>query len=181
MFGTIIIDTYKKDETSEIADAIDYICCANDKYGWSSAGIYCFWNYYTKEVFYLGLAIDLHQRFMQHNGLAKIDDNSCKFNKITEYFHTYDKIGYTIFVQSPLSQPNTYKNKKLYRNNFLVKGNPGNVGKEDIKQVEGILIEAYKKNHGKYPSWNKVGGSMQGQEASRIGNYEIIKLFTEFQ
>ena len=52
MFGTIIIDTYKKDETYEITDAIDDICCANDNYGWSSAGIYCFWNYYTREVFY---------------------------------------------------------------------------------------------------------------------------------
>jgi predicted GIY-YIG superfamily endonuclease len=185
MFGTIIIDTYKKDETYEIADAIDDICCANDNYGWSSAGIYSFWNYHTREVFYIGLAVDLHQRFMQHNGLAKINDNSCKFNEITEYFHTYDKIGYAIFVQSPLSQPNTYKNKKLYKNNnendYLAKNNPGNVGKEDIKQVEGILIEAYKKNHGKYPSWNKVGGLIQGKEASKVGNYEIIKSFTDFK
>ena len=118
---------------------------------------------------------------MQHNGLAKIDDNSCKFNKITEYFHTHEKIGYTIFVQSPLSQPTTYKNKKLYKNHYLAKNNSGNVGKEHIKQVEGILIETYKKKQGKYPSWNKVGGLIQGQKASTVGNYEIIKSFTNFE
>jgi hypothetical protein len=126
MFGTVIIDAYKKDETYEIAYAINDICCANDNYGWSSAGIYCFWNYYTREIFYIGLAVDLHQRFMQHNGLAKVDNNSCKYDEITGYFDSYDKIGYTIFVQSPLSQPTIYKNKKLYKN----KDNPGDIGKK---------------------------------------------------
>ena len=43
------------------------------------------------------------------------------------------------------------------------------------------MIEAYKKNHGKYPSWNKVGGLIQGKEASKVGNYEIIKSFTDFK
>lgn len=47
-----------------MADAIDDLCCPNDNYGWVSAGIYCFWDYYTHEVLYIGLAGDLAERFM---------------------------------------------------------------------------------------------------------------------
>ena len=50
MFGTIIVDSYSKDEIDIIVDSLDEICSPNDFYGWSSAGIYSFWNYYTKEI-----------------------------------------------------------------------------------------------------------------------------------
>lgn len=40
MFGTVILDAYSPDETKELADAIDDLCCPNDGYGWASAGIY---------------------------------------------------------------------------------------------------------------------------------------------
>ena len=62
MFGTVILDAYTKDETKELADAINDLCCPNDNYGWASAGIYCFWDYYTREVLYIGLARDLYVR-----------------------------------------------------------------------------------------------------------------------
>lgn len=44
MFGTIILDAYKFDEKEKIAECIDEICSPLDTYGWSSAGIYSFWN-----------------------------------------------------------------------------------------------------------------------------------------
>ena len=47
MFGTVIIDAYRKDEAMEMANAIDDLCSPNDTYGWASAGIYCFWDYYS--------------------------------------------------------------------------------------------------------------------------------------
>lgn len=50
MFGTVIVDAYKKSETTEIATAIDDLCCPTDNYGWASAGIYCFWDYNTHKV-----------------------------------------------------------------------------------------------------------------------------------
>ena len=42
MFGTVIIDAYRKEEALEMADAIDDLCSPTDNYGWASAGIYCF-------------------------------------------------------------------------------------------------------------------------------------------
>ena len=47
MFGTVIIDAYRKEETRELAEAIEDLCSPNDNYGWASAGIYCFWDYYA--------------------------------------------------------------------------------------------------------------------------------------
>ncbi|MEJ8553760.1 hypothetical protein [Tepidibacter sp. Z1-5] len=184
MFGTIIIDAYKKDEKDIIAEALDELCSPMDNYGWASAGVYCYWNYYTKQVYYIGLAVDLCERFKQHNGLIAIDDNSCKKKQIDDYFKSHEKLGFSIFVQSPLSQPITSKNKKKYEG-FFDKWSPienyiGNEGKEHIKRVEGVLIEAYRKIHSSFPIWNKVGGSIEGQKASKKESYEIINLFKEF-
>lgn len=185
MFGTVIIDTYTKGEKEEIAFALDDLCSPCDGYGWSSAGIYCFWDYYTKEVLYIGLAADLCDRFKQHNGINKVDNNSCKYEKITEYFREKEKIGYSIFVQSPLSQPITHRNqkqlKKMLGDEFSREDYVGKEGQEHIKQVEGILIESFKKSNGDYPRWNRMGGSIYGQNAATIGNYEIVKAFNDFE
>ncbi|WP_268056013.1 hypothetical protein [Clostridium estertheticum] len=42
MFGTVIIDEYKKDEKEQIANTLDDLCSPKDMYGWASAGVYCF-------------------------------------------------------------------------------------------------------------------------------------------
>ena len=84
MFGTVIIDAYTKDETEALAYAIDDICCPSDNYGWASAGIYCFWDYNTHEVLYIGLASDLYERFRQHNGLLPMQNEGCKYKQIQE-------------------------------------------------------------------------------------------------
>lgn len=182
MFGTIIIDAYEENEVNEIVDALDDLCNPNDSYGWASAGIYCFWDYYTKEVYYIGLASDLKIRFMQHNGIQEVASNSCKLSQIKDYFSCNKKLGYTIFVQSPLSQPIVGRNREKYKglmdDIFMpIEDYVGSEGKEHMKDVEGILIEAYRKQFGKFPKWNKVGGSKYGQKSSVIGNYEIIKAF----
>ena len=56
MFGTVIMDAYRKEEAWEMAKAIDDLCSPTDNYGWASAGIYCFWDYYAEAVLYIGLA-----------------------------------------------------------------------------------------------------------------------------
>ena len=109
MFGTVIIDAYRENEKQQMADAIDDLCCPNDNYGWASAGIYCFWDYYTHEVLYIGLAGDLAESFMQHNGLLHVESGS-KEKQINEYFKSHELLGYSIFVQSPLSQPLVHRN-----------------------------------------------------------------------
>jgi len=104
MLATIILDAYKQTETYEMAEAIKgitYLDC------WSSAGIYCFWNYYTKEVLYVGSSNDLFERFKQHNGLIKCNPRACKRKYIQEYFQNNEKLGYTIMLQSALFQQNS--------------------------------------------------------------------------
>lgn len=182
MFGTVIIDAYKKDEVIKLAEAIDDLCCPKDNYGWASAGIYCFWDYYIEEVLYIGLASDLSERFKQHNGILPMEDSSCKRRQIEKYFESNERLGYTIFVQSPLSQPLTHRNKAAYEKFAKQKDAPiedmlSEQGRDDIKRVEGILIEAYRKRHGHFPPWNKVGGSVIGQTKVMENNYNIVNSF----
>ena len=182
MFGTVIIDAYSKNETEEMAKAIDDLCSPNDNYGWASAGIYSFWDYDKHEVLYIGLARDLSERFCQHNGLLKIPLDACKYNQIEDYFKTHKRLGYTIFVQSSMNQPLVHRNKSSYQDiaveeDGAVENNINIQGIESIKEVEGLLIEAYKKAYGVFPSWNKVGGSIVGQKNVRENNINIVKSF----
>lgn len=50
MFGTVIIDAYRKEEILEMSNAIDDLCSPTDSCGWASAGIYCFWDYYAEAI-----------------------------------------------------------------------------------------------------------------------------------
>ncbi|WP_373481791.1 GIY-YIG nuclease family protein [Acetobacterium sp.] len=185
MFGTIILDAYKSDELEIMANFIDEICSPMDTVGWASAGIYSFWEYDTKEILYIGLASDLCVRFKQHNGLLPIDDSACKYLQIQDYFKTHKKLGYTILVQSPLSQPIVQRNEKMYRI-FLEKpkgiavGNyVGEEGLEHIKLVEGQLIEAYRLFTGDIPPWNKIGGNTYARKFATKGNFlQIIQAFS---
>jgi GIY-YIG catalytic domain. len=182
MFGTVILDTYKKSDKLLIAKALDELCSPKDSYGWGSAGIYCFWDYYNEEILYIGLASDLTERFKQHNGLSRVNDDSCKYKYIEKYFENNDRLGYSIFAQSPLSQPLTHKNKKKYSKiaediNSPVEDMISDQGKVDIKLVEGLLIESYRIKHGHFPPWNDIGGSVEGQRRVMANNYNIVKSF----
>ncbi|SHK47591.1 hypothetical protein [Tepidibacter formicigenes] len=185
MFGTIIVDAYKFDERVDMAEAIDYLCSPCDNYVWASAGVYCFWDYYKKKVLYIGLAADLSDRFRQHNGLRKVKSNSCKWAYIQDYFKSNDKIGYSILVQSPLSQPITHRNKKIYEGfldeEFSVENYVGQEGEQNIKLVEGILIEAFRKIKGQIPVWNKIGGSIEGQARASFNSYSLVKGFMNIE
>lgn len=193
MLATIIVDTYKQAETMEIINALDALCSPNDNIGWASAGIYCFWNYYTKEILYIGLAVDFMKRFKQHNGLLPADPRSCKWEYIQDYFLKQDKLGYTIMVQSTMSQPQTSSNKlpeldgetiyELGIDPFAQTGLKRNAeDREDIINVEGILLECYKREHRTLPKWNRVGGCTEARDWVQPGNYrQILKSFTKIE
>lgn len=185
MFGTIILDAYTKDEIKDMAEYIEEICSPLDTVGWASAGIYSFWDYDTKEILYIGLASDLYVRFKQHNEILSIDDNACKYQQIQNYFKTHKKLGYTILVQSPLSQPIVQRNEKMYRK-FLEKpkGMPigsyvGEEGLEHIRLTEGQLIESYRISTGDIPPWNRMGGDIYARKFATEGNFlQIIQAFS---
>lgn len=181
MFGTVIIDAYRKEETLEMANAIDDLCSPNDSYGWSSAGIYCFWDYYAEAVLYIGLAGDLAERFKQHNGILPLKEGS-KQKQIEDYFSKNERLGYTIFVQSSLSQPLVHRNRGLYeefatQQNAPVEDMLSDQGRVDIKRVEGILIESFRRKYGHLPPWNSIGGSIAGQKRVMKNNINIVKSF----
>ena len=186
MFGTVILDAYTLAETKDLAYAIDDLCSPNDSYGWASAGIYSFWDYNTHEVLYIGLASDLAIRFQQHNGLLSMPEEGCKYAHIQEYFTSHEKLGYTIFVQSPFSQPMVHRDKELFQkmaaeHNSTIQDYVSDQGITDIKRVEGILIESFNKYYGRLPAWNKVGGSIEGQRHVMPNNINIVKSFSETQ
>lgn len=180
---TIILQPYKKIERRKVVDALDELCSPKDNYGWASAGIYVYWNYYTNEVLYIGLAVDLTERFKQHNGFyPSIDKNTCKYEQIEEYFKHNEKLGFSIIVQSPLSQPVTSKLKREYKE-FTEQFSPiesyiGDEGLKAIKYQEGVLIEVFKQKNGKIPQWNKMNGSISGQNSVRPVDYETIKVIS---
>ena len=62
---------------------------------------------------YIGLASDLSERFKQHNGILPNKEGS-KQKQIDDYFSKNERLGYTIFVQSPISQPLVHRNKDMY-------------------------------------------------------------------
>ena len=105
-----------------------------------------------------------------------------KQKKIEEYFLRNERLGYTIFVQSPLSQSLVHRNQNLYKdfarqNNAPIEDMMSDDGRENIKIVEGILIEAYRRKYGHFPPWNDIGGSMVGQNRVMPNNINIVKSF----
>ncbi len=52
-------------------------------------------------------------------------------------------------------------------------------GRDDIKRVEGILIEAFRRKFGHFPPWNNMGGSTAGQARVMENNINIVKRFCQ--
>ncbi len=178
MLGTIVLEKYKKKQQEEIANALEKLIYDNPT-DWSTAGIYCYWNYQTKEILYIGLAVNLIERFKQHNDLIECSASSCKKDKIKDYFDENEYLGFTIMLQSALSQPINHREKKKYSNSFEEEELSkilGNEGRKSIQKMEGLLIESFKLNFGRFPIWNQVGGSLVGQKAAKQSHIEILKL-----
>lgn len=50
-------------------------------------------------------------------------------------------------------------------------------GRDDIKRVEGILIESFRRKYGYFPPWNNIGGAVAGQKRVMENNINIVKSF----
>jgi len=173
MFGTFIVDSFTKNEAQDIADALDEICSPGDSVGWASTGIYSFWDYYTKEIYYIGYAVDLANRFRQHNGILPINDGACKYQQIIDYFSKNQRLGYSIFVQSPLAQAATHRNHTILDfddNTEWI----SQESKESSRIVEGSFIEIFRKRDGELPHWNKIGGSIIGSKRANLKMYDQL-------
>lgn len=123
----------------------------------------------------------IYIRFKQHNGILPVVAGS-KIKEIKEYFSKNDRLGYTIFVKSPLFQPLTLRNKDMYESFAKQSNSPvtdllNEQGIDDMKKTETILIESFRRNYGYFPPWNKMSGSIAGQNSAMKNNINIVKSF----
>ena len=75
-----------------------------------------------------------------------------------------------------------HRNKTLYekfarQQNAPVEDLLSEQGRDDIKRVEGILIESFRRKYGHFPPWNNIGGSVAGQNRVMENNINIVKSF----
>lgn len=182
MLVTIILDAYEKSKKAEIAEAVENIVYYDS---FASAGIYCYWDYYTNEMLYLGLTNDLLHRFKQHNGLIKCHSNSCKVKNINTYFKDKKKLGYSMILQSCLVQvPSSGFMKRSQR-----KINHANIYYENmldynaikaIKIMESLNLEAVKALTGFLPKWNLIKGSSETKKNYGTEYSKWINEYLEF-
>lgn len=186
MYGTIVQNSFSKTDAPRIAEFLEDLCSPTDYYGWSSTGIYTFWDYDTREILYIGLATDLSQRFKQHLGLTSSNRNTgTKYLKIEEYFQSNITLGYSVLLQSILGQATIRKNfsplsslsQTDIENHSLSDYNREDI-KVNLRDIEGQLIESFNQIHGRLPLWNSMGGSTVGQSKATRENYELVQSFS---
>jgi len=158
LFGTVIIDTYTADEAKDIFKALDIVCNRKGYFSFDHYGIYCFWDFYSKEILYMGLSNNLRTRFGQHNGLLGTSDKGNKYKYISDYFTNKERLGYTVLVQSPYEHNDEFLDNK----------------DDEIRQIEGALIEDFKLNNNRLPKWNDIGGSTYGRKPNLVNRYGNI-------
>ncbi|MBN9519473.1 hypothetical protein J0H58_13275 [bacterium] len=175
MLATIILDSFTKVEAPEIAAALDMICAPDETYGFASACIYAFWSIPDRNILYIGLAGDVTVRFRQHTGIRACEPECCKRREIEDYFARYDRLGYTVMVQSTNDQPATVGEKielaELYDELFADDVADFFQGKENIQIAEGFLIELHRKLGDRLPTWNKIQGSELGRRQRSLSDH----------
>ena len=169
--ATVILNTYEASTVGELALGLDEMCAPTDRYGFSSSGIYVFWHPETKEVLYVGLAVDLPLRFRHHNNLTPCAANCCKWPQIQQHFRSYPKLGYTILAQSTLDQAvcdrwsavNADQMERLmeelgYHSEDEAKSILNMQVDRNLRRTEGAILEVHVQDHGRLPAWNKIRG-----------------------
>lgn len=170
LFGTIIRDVFCEDEFGDVEGALEELCSPNDSYGWSSAGVYAFWDTTSRELLYIGLASDLPNRFRQHSRSQRGRRVGSKNDDLTRHLSNHDKVGYTIFVQSTVSQPvvsRTRLNRSIalsaYDGDDSVFVDQEQHQIVDIAALEGKLLAAHDDSLGAKPPWNRIGGNQSSR------------------
>jgi hypothetical protein len=164
MWGTFILDAYLNWERQRVAEALEELCSSRDDYGFASGGVYCFWALDTRRPLYIGRAVDLPERFRQHNGLGSTRTKGTKLANINEFFgDTTDEkpLGFSILVRSPLSQTETGRRKRDLRKLEGWVEDPESIDSEieyEIAEAEAVAIRSSWLEYGDLPPWNQIQG-----------------------
>lgn len=153
MLCTAISDVYRSDERELIYDALQRVLGPGQP-DWTPKGVYAYWDPTSHEILYLGLASDLPERFAQHNGILSHRGGN-KTAEINDHFSRCEELGLTVLVQSKAIQ--------LLEDIAAIDPTLGAVARNVIGVGEGQLIEIHRLVHGRWPGWNKTGGSTRGQ------------------
>jgi len=164
MWGTFILDVYKQDEAVGLRDALEEVLGPESGSGWSTGGVYVFWNPVTRQVLYVGIAGDLPLRFAQHNGLRSCPATGCKREQVASHFADHDELGYTILPLSSLSQPSTARQRAVLslQDRELIDLNEALSVEvvDQLRALEGLLIALAKARCGEIPPWNSAVGRL---------------------
>lgn len=170
LYGTIIVDSYtrNKDDVYSIFTSLNSVCnpynVLERNWKFDSYGVYFFWDFYTKEILYIGVTNSLTRRFGEHNGIGNLSveglKGNSKFFEIRDYFNSNkEKLGYSILVQDSFdfgpSSDFPDKTKEMFT-------------------IESALLEEYKQKFSQYPRWNKAPGRKYGRNAQSIDRYGNI-------
>lgn len=172
MWGTFLIDVYDESERQEMANALETLCSPADDYGFASGGVYCYWSVRERIPLYIGRAIDLPDRFRQHNGLRGPAGPGNKVEKINTFFEDDPVLGFSVLVRSTLSQSETSRRiSRAEREEEPLHWveDPESVSTEIEKEIalaEGTAIRSHFLRHGRLPAWNRIHGELSNWNES---------------
>ena len=157
-----------------MAEAIEEIASPRDTYGFASGGVYCFWRVDSRQVLYIGRAVDLPERFAQHNGLRGTALGS-KRELIGKHFEEEDVLGFSALVRSPASQTPVARHLHRVEADFgaakesdwedLTKP-PKTENEREIAAAEGTAIRSYQLAYDALPPWNRISGEVSAWGAA---------------
>jgi hypothetical protein len=176
MFSTVLCDAYGPKQVGMVAQALTDLCSPYDNYGWSSTGVYVFWDLVERSPLYIGYSGNLARRFAEHNGLIPCEPKSCQSGKISEYFETAEPalIGISILVQEPFI--NVLKNCAVQR--IADPSSPYEIDAEDVLATESRLIETWERAHGQRPPWNGAPGRIAGRNQAVPDDYHVLEIMS---
>lgn len=169
---TIVREQFGSGERQDIRAALEEIASPLDMWGWSSNAVYTFWDPQARDLLYVGLAVDIGERFAQHLGLKSCRASGCKREQINAWFKNHETIGYSVILQSDNMQPVV---GRLAKDLGLAGPEADEVQPGELRYLEGRFIEAHRRRFGTRPPWNSVGGSRFGQ--AQVADLEPDALF----
>jgi hypothetical protein len=144
MLAMVIRDVYSYAERWDFRASLKTLLPTSGNI-WSPAGVYCFWDPQSHDALYVGLASNLANRFAEHNGIRRGTGN--KSRQVKEWFRSHDRLGYSIVVQSAVSD-DKYEGAS--------------------RRGEGQLIEGHRLRFGSIPPWNQMGASLEGSAKAGV-------------
>jgi hypothetical protein len=171
LLATVAIDQIEWKDRQEFWTALNELCSPETTCGFSSSGIYSFWDPVKFDLLYVGLASDLSLRIGQHLGLIQCDPKCCKSKQVEKFVFENGRIGIGLLLMSPNDQTILASRKTRVTDNERlaeIEMALGREAKDMIAHFESLVLRSHKHIAGKLPQWNRNAGSKLGQAHSDV-------------